>query len=93
MKAVAAFLALLVSFQCAAGYTGFIRTSNEKFVDDNCQEFVPLGMNTYGCSAMQTAAVSARACLYAYLAATVRQTVLASAAKCMSLMLIQLYER
>lgn len=47
MKAVAVFLALLVSFQCAAGYTGFIRTSSEKFVDDNCQEFVPLGMNTW----------------------------------------------
>ena len=47
MRAVAVFLALLVSFQCAAGYTGFIRTSGEKFVDDNCQEFVPLGMNTY----------------------------------------------
>ena len=48
MKAVAVLLALLVGVQCAAGYTGFIRTSSEKFVDDNCQEFVPLGMNTYG---------------------------------------------
>lgn len=93
MKAVAVFLALLVSFQCAAGYTGFIRTSNEKFVDDNCQEFVPLGMNTYGCSAMQTAAVSARGCLHTCSAPTVHQSVLASAAKCMSLVLIQLFER
>ena len=74
MKAVAVFLALLVSFQCAAGYTGFIRTSSEKFVDDNCQEFVPLGMNTYGCSATRTAAVSlsARACLYARSPATIQ---------------------
>ena len=49
MKTVAVVLALLVSFQCAAGfsYTGFVRTSGEKFVDDNCKEFVPLGMNTY----------------------------------------------
>lgn len=93
MKAVAVFLALLVSFQCAAGYTGFIRTSNEKFVDDNCQEFVPLGMNTYGCSAIQTAAVSARVCLYAYSAAAIRSVVLSLAAKCMLLMSIQLYER
>lgn len=48
MKVVAVLFALLVGIQCAAGYTGFIRTSSEKFVDDNCQEFVPLGMNTYG---------------------------------------------
>ena len=48
MKAVAVLFTLLVGIQCAAGYTGFIRTSSEKFVDDNCQEFVPLGMNTYG---------------------------------------------
>nr|QOL01200.1 putative extracellular protein TR9_011b [Trebouxia lynnae] len=47
MKAVAVLLALLVSFQCAAGYQGFIRASGERFVDDNCQEFVPLGMNTW----------------------------------------------
>ena len=47
MKGVAACLALLLTVQCAAGYSGFIRTSGEKFVDDNCNEFVPLGMNTY----------------------------------------------
>lgn len=47
MKAVAACLALLLTIQCAAGYSGFIRTSGEKFVDDNCEEFIPLGMNTY----------------------------------------------
>ena len=47
MKGVAACLALLLTIQCAAGYSGFIRTSGEKFVDDNCDEFVPLGMNTY----------------------------------------------
>ena len=48
MRAVALLLALLVGAQCAAGqYDGFIRTSNLKFVDDNCKEFVPLGMNTY----------------------------------------------
>lgn len=48
MKTVAACIALLLTLQCAAGaYTGFIRVSGEKFVDDNCQEFVPLGMNTY----------------------------------------------
>lgn len=51
MRAVALLLALLVGAQCAAGqagqYQGYIRTSNLKFVDDNCKEFVPLGMNTY----------------------------------------------
>lgn len=47
MKAVAACLALLFTLQCVAGYSGFIRTSGEKFVDDNCEEFVPLGMNTW----------------------------------------------
>lgn len=51
MRAVALVLALLVGAQCAAGqagqYQGFIRASNLKFVDDNCKEFVPLGMNTY----------------------------------------------
>ena len=48
MRAVALLLALLVGAQCAAAqYKGFIRTSNLKFVDDNCKEFVPLGMNTY----------------------------------------------
>ena len=47
MKGVAACLALLLTIQCAAGYSGFIRTSGEKFVDDNCNEFIPLGMNTY----------------------------------------------
>ena len=48
MKVIAVLLALLVSSQCAAGaYTGFIRTSGEHFVDDNCQEFIPTGMNTY----------------------------------------------
>ena len=51
MRAVALLLALLVGAQCAAGqYQGFIRTSNLKFVDDNCKEFVPLGMNTYDTS-------------------------------------------
>lgn len=48
MKVIAVLLALLVSSQCAAGaYTGFIRTSGEHFVDDNCQEFIPTGMNTW----------------------------------------------
>lgn len=51
MRAVALVLALLVGAQCAAGqagqYQGFIRASNLKFVDDNCKEFVPLGMNTW----------------------------------------------
>lgn len=29
----------------AGGYSGFIRISNERFVDDACREFLPLGLN------------------------------------------------
>ncbi|KAL3145865.1 hypothetical protein ABBQ38_015235 [Trebouxia sp. C0009 RCD-2024] len=48
MRSFALLLAVLVGSQCAASqYQGFIRTSNLKFVDDNCKEFVPLGMNTW----------------------------------------------
>lgn len=48
MRAVALLLALLVGAQCAAGqWQGPIRASNQKFVDDNCKEFVPVGMNAY----------------------------------------------
>lgn len=46
MRAVALLLALLVGAQCAVGQ-GFIHTSGQKFVDDNCKEFVPVGMNAY----------------------------------------------
>lgn len=48
MRSFALLLAVLVGAQRAASqFQGFIRTSNLKFVDDNCKEFVPLGMNTY----------------------------------------------
>ncbi|KAL3136290.1 hypothetical protein ABBQ32_007295 [Trebouxia sp. C0010 RCD-2024] len=46
MRAVALLLALLVGAQCAVGQ-GFIHTSGQKFVDDNCKEFVPVGMNAW----------------------------------------------
>lgn len=26
-------------------YSGFIRIANERFVDDSCKEFLPLGLN------------------------------------------------
>ena len=29
----------------AGGYSGFIRISNERFADDACREFLPLGLN------------------------------------------------
>lgn len=51
MRVVALLLALLVAAQCAAGqagqYKGFIRADNLRLVDDNCKEFVPVGMNAY----------------------------------------------
>ena len=48
MRAVALLLATLVGVHSAAvQYEGFIRASNLKFVDDNCKEFVPVGMNAY----------------------------------------------
>lgn len=49
MRAVALLLALLVAAQCVAGqdYKGFIHPSNLRLVDDNCKEFVPVGMNAW----------------------------------------------
>ena len=45
--------ALLAVAVCTAGaaapgassYSGFIRIANERFVDDTCKEFLPLGLN------------------------------------------------
>ncbi|KAK9825831.1 hypothetical protein WJX81_000642 [Elliptochloris bilobata] len=31
----------------ASSYSGFIRVSNERFVDDACKEFLPLGLNAW----------------------------------------------
>ncbi len=43
---VAAVLVILARADAAASsYSGFIRVSNERFVDDNCKEFLPLGLN------------------------------------------------
>jgi hypothetical protein len=56
MAETALFAALLVVALCSAGaaapgassYSGFIRIANERFVDDTCKEFLPLGLNACG---------------------------------------------
>jgi mannan endo-1,4-beta-mannosidase len=40
-------------------YSGYIRVQNGRFVDDNCQEFIPMGINTWQLLEAQAGALTA----------------------------------
>lgn len=43
-----------------SGYTGFIRTSGQRFVDQECQEYLPVGLNAWELPEMEIGLLGVR---------------------------------